>query len=49
VLYYYAFLDYVFSFIARRNSLMTAAATALEGTAAAYPRGSSSKREDDHL
>jgi len=49
VLYHHAFLNYTFSFAARRNPLVTAAAAAPEGTAAVYPGNSSSKREDDHL
>jgi len=49
VLYHHAFLDHAFSFAAGRNPLVTAAATAPEGAAAAYPGDSSSKREDDHL
>jgi len=47
MLYHYAFLDYAFSFVAERNPLVTAAAP--EGTAAAYPGDSSSRREGDHL
>jgi len=49
VLYHHTFLDYAFSFAARRNPLVTAAAAALEGAAAAYPGVFFSKREDDHL
>jgi len=49
MLYHHAFLDYTFSFAAGRNPLVTAAAATPEGAAAAYPRDSSSKREDDHL
>jgi len=49
VLYHYAFLDHAFSFAAGRNPLVTAAAAALEGAFAAYPRDSSSKRENNHL
>jgi len=47
VLYYHAFLNHAFSFVAERNPLVTAAAS--EGAAAAYPRDSSSRREGDHL
>jgi len=49
VLYHHAFLDHAFSFAAGRNPLVTAAAAAPNGAAAAYPRDSSSKREDNHL
>jgi len=49
VLYHHAFLDHAFSFAAERNPLVTAAAAAPNGAAAAYPRDSSSKREDNHL
>jgi len=49
VFYHHAFLNYAFSFVARRNPLVTAAAAAPKGAAAAYPRDSSSKREDNHL
>jgi len=47
VLYHYTFLDHAFSFVAERNSLVTAAAS--KGAATAYPRDSSSRREGDHL
>jgi len=49
VLYHHTFLDHTFSFAAERNPLVTAAAIAPEGTAAAYPGDSSSKKEDNHL
>jgi len=49
MLYHHAFLDHAFSFVAKRNPLVTAATAAPEGTAAAYSGDFSSKREDDHL
>ena len=49
MLYHHAFLNHTFSFAAGRNPLVTAAAAAPEGTAAAYPGDSSSKRENDHF
>jgi len=48
MLYHHAFLDHAFSFVAKRNPLVTAATAAPEGTAA-YSGDFSSKREDDHL
>jgi len=49
VLCYHTFLDYAFSFAAGRNPLITAATAAPEGTTAAYPRDSSSKRGNNYL
>ena len=48
MLYHLSFLDYAFSFAAKKSPLVAAAA-ALEGAAAAYHRDFSSKREDNHL
>ena len=49
MLYHHAFLDHAFSFVAKRNPLVTAAAAAPEGAAAAYPGDFSFRREGDHL
>jgi len=48
VLYYLVFLDHASSFATERNPLVVTTAAAPKSTAVAYPRGSSSKREDNY-